>query len=324
MQTTTPLPLTSSTFADWYRSHHPGLVEALVRAIRPEALACDALDEACAKAFASWEEVQALRSPAGWVYRVAVNEARRQLRRAEREETLLATIGPPATAEHADGEAWMVVGRLPIRQRTTVVLRHVAGMTEVQVAAAMGVTRSTVSSSLASAYRTLAVQLGEDRPKREPDVALPSSSSNPFPSPSRPSSERFLAVARSCTPLGCDLGHLDGTTSFASYAPEVLDVIKVRPGDLVAVDAEHRTIVWRWWNGRVATVDGNQAAVVRNVTQRVATDPRQRHFDVELPEELAGAVHVGQTIWFGSQVDRKVAVAVAGPDGTVRNGPKVL
>lgn len=315
MQTTTFPFSAEASFAAWYRSNHPGLVEAVVRAIRPEALACDALDEACTKAFASWEHVQAMNSPSGWVYRVAVNEARRQLRRAEREETVLAALIPPTTAPDPDVEAWMVVGQLPVRQRTTVVLRHVAGMTEAEVAKTMGVTRSTVSSSLASAYRTLAVKLGDEEPKKEPSMTTPVSSSR---------AERFLAVARSCTPSGCDLEHLDGTASFASYSPEVLDAIKVRPGDLVAVDAEQRTIVWRWWNGSVTAVDDTKARVVRNVTQRRDGDARQGHFDVDLPKELRDSVRVGQTIWFGSDHDRKVAVAVAGPDGRVQNTGEVL
>lgn len=316
--TTSPFSLEAS-FADWYRTNHPGLAEAVVRAVRPEALACDALDEACTRAFASWEQVQAMKSPTGWVYRVAVNEARRQLRRADREQAVLAAFVWPTTSPPPGDEAWMVVGQLPIRQRTTVVLRHVAGMTEAEVAQAMGVTRSTVSSSLASAYRTLVVELDENEPKREPAVPMSSAVSPPSPS-----AERFLAVARSCTPLGCDVEHFDGTTSFAAYSPEVLDAIKVRPGDLVAVDADNQTVVWRWWTGTIIAVDGLTATVVRNVTQRSDGDPRQGFCDVDLPEGLADSIREGETVWFGTEKERKIAVAVAGPDGKVQNPANLI
>jgi DNA-directed RNA polymerase specialized sigma24 family protein len=42
-----------------------------------------------------------------------------------------------------------------------VVLRYVADLTEAQIATAMGVSRSTVSSTLRDAHRALAERLGE-------------------------------------------------------------------------------------------------------------------------------------------------------------------
>ena len=303
---TTDRPATETDFATWYRAAHPGLVEAVVRAVRPEVLAADAVDEAFARAFAGCERVQAMRSPAGWVYRVAVNEARRQLRRATREDALVAALPPQPPVPPPGGEAWLLVGGLPVRQRAAVVLRHVAGLTEAEVGAALGVTRSTVSSSLAAAYRSLAVQLCDPPPRPAP--AAPAVPAVPA---------RSLAVARACHATGAKVEPLDGGPVFAAaYSHAVRDAIKVRPGDLVAIDPGGPggpggpTIVWRWWSGTVESTA--PPTVSRNVTQTGPDDPRRATFAVELPDDLAGGVAVGETVWFGSEDGRKVVVAVAG------------
>jgi RNA polymerase sigma-70 factor (ECF subfamily) len=290
-------------FATWYRSAHPGLAEAVLRAVRPPALASDALDEAFARAFAGWDRVAAMRSPAGWVYRVAVNEARRQLRRATREQVLLTMRPPPPPTPPPGGEAWLLVEDLPVRQRAAVVLRHVAGLTEAEIATALGVTRSTVSSSLAAAHRSLGARLADEAPSRGPAEVR---------------AEVVLAVARACGPEGCDVEELGGGAAYSTtYSDAVRAAIKVRPGDLVAVEREGpaaATIVWRWWSGRVESVAGELVTVSRNVTQRSDGDARRATMDVALPEDLVGGVDVGQTVWFGTEDDRKVVVAVAGPE----------
>jgi len=306
-------------FADWYRASRPGLAEAVRRAIGPPVLAADAIDEAFTRAFARWDRVQTMRSPTGWVYRVAVNEARRQLRRATREATILAAAGPPAAmTPPAGGEAWLLVDELPVRQRATVVLRHVAGLTEAEVATALGVTRSTVSSSLAAAYRNLARTLAEDDPRSE-TMPEPTTTDTPVEMPLR------LAVARVCGPDGCDVEPLPpaGPGPFAAtYGDAVRDTIKVRPGDLVAVTsgAAPAEIMWRWWNGQVEAVsDGAASATVsRNVTQDRADAARRASMEVAVPDELIGRIEPGDTVWFGEEDGRKVIVAVAGPEAEAR------
>ena len=299
--TTDDAPPIEPDFADWSRAAHPGLVHAVVRAVRSPGLAADALDEAFARAFARWDRVNAMRSPSGWVYRVAVNEARRQLRRATREEAVLASLGPARPAPPPGGETWLLVAELPVRQRAAVVLRHVAGLTETEVGAALGVTRSTVSSSLAAAYRTLATKLGGQEPSGGPAEH------------ERERGARSLAVARACRLDGCDVEPLDGGPVHpAAYSDAMRDTIKVRPGDLVAVDPTGPTVVWRWWAGTVESVGegGTTVAVSRNVTQRDPDDPRRATVEVEVGGELVGGVDVGDTVWFGTEEDRKVLVAV--------------
>lgn len=287
---------TEDSFAEWYRAAHPGLLESVLHAVSRPAIAEDALDAAFEKAFVRWEAVQAMRSPNGWVYRVAVNAARRALAAEVREGDRLAfAAGRPAPAPPPGGETWLVVRELPIRQRTAVVLRHVGGLTETEVADAMGVARSTVSSSLASAYKTLGRALAEpiqEEPRPMPDIRL--------------------AVTVSCDETGAHVEPLDGSApTHARWSDAVRGTVKVRPGDLVAVRAGE--VVWRWWGGTVVRATDDHVTVQRNVTQREDGDPRTGTMDVALPEELRGSVGGGDQVWF----DRELVVAVGAPEAVL-------
>ena len=116
--------------------------------------AADATDEAFARALERWPRVQSMPSPGGWTYRVALNLLRRRLRRERIEARLLGHMKAEPLPAPA-GEAWDIVKTLPQRQRVAVVLRFLAGLTEEEIADAMGVRRSTVSNALAAARRNL-------------------------------------------------------------------------------------------------------------------------------------------------------------------------
>ena len=282
----------------------------MLRAVRPAALANDAVDEAFARAFAGWDRVQAMRSPAGWVYRVAVNEARRQLRRATREEALLASEPPPRPAPPPGGEAWLLVETLPLRQRAAVVLRHAAGLTEAQIGEALGVTRSTISSSLADAYRSLGAKLAADA---EPPAGR-GAKADP--------AELQLGVVRAGRADGCTVEPLDGGAHYAAgYSDAVRDRVRVRSGDLVAVHDSGPpgpAIVWRWWSGVVEALPGDGTAHVSRAVSRAADGAERATFGVDLPDDLVSGIDVGETVWFGTEDDRKVVVAVAGPEAEAR------
>ena len=102
-------------------------------------------------------------SSVGWTYRVALNVARGGLAVGHSKVKLLRRRGPePTELEGPAGEAWAVVADLPLRQRQVVVLRYVADLTEVDIASALGISRSTVSSTLADARRTLGRLLADN------------------------------------------------------------------------------------------------------------------------------------------------------------------
>ena len=123
-----------------------------------------------------------------------------------------------------------------------------------------------------------------------------------------------LAVAETCDPTTCRVRALNGTRTTARYAAPVQDKVKVRPGDLVALNrgAEPPEVVWRWWHGTVERVEGERALVSRNVTQRQVGDPRRATMDAALPPELAGDVRAGDTVYFGGEEKRVLDVARGG------------
>lgn len=156
-------------FAMWYSAAHPKVVTSLMLVTGDLHAAQEAADEAFARAYDRWKRVSQMASPTGWTYRVAFNVLRRKWQRAALERTLLLRRPSPTTIPAPAGETWEAVRRLPERQRSAVVLRYVADLTEVEVAAAMGVSRSTVSSSLIAAKRTLGRMLSDEAPVEEAD-----------------------------------------------------------------------------------------------------------------------------------------------------------
>jgi RNA polymerase sigma-70 factor, ECF subfamily len=148
-------------FERWYRREHPRLVAALTLVGGNADMAKDAADEAMARAWERWDRVAAMASAGGWSYRVGINVLRRRQRRAAIERRVMGrhrVIGVPPAVE----EVWEVVAALPARQRTAVVLRYGADLTENDVAEAMGVSRGTVAATLRDARRNLRRLLTDD------------------------------------------------------------------------------------------------------------------------------------------------------------------
>lgn len=146
-------------FEDWYREVHADLASSLLVAFGDVELAKEAADEAIARAYERWARVSVMASPSGWTYRVAVNVARRRCRRRNLEDLITRRQRPQPPVPGPAGELWLLVEQLPERQRLAVAFRHVAGMTEVEVGRAMGISRGTVSATLRQAYQNLRRQL---------------------------------------------------------------------------------------------------------------------------------------------------------------------
>lgn len=153
------------TFDHWYAAAHPRLVATVALVVGDLDQATDAVDEAFARALERWDRVSSMVSPTGWTYAVALNHARRKARRAAMERRLLGRERPRAMPAPA-GEIWSLVSCLPRRQREVVALRHVGDLREADIAAALGISRSTVSSTLADAHRRLG-HLLDDEPESE-------------------------------------------------------------------------------------------------------------------------------------------------------------
>ena len=151
----------SDAFSEWYHQEHARLVATLVLVTGDTELAADAVAEAFARALERWGRVSAMAQPTGWTYRVALNVARRSARRSVMEHRLLARTPKPPDVPAPAGELWSIVGVLPRRQREVVVLRYIADFPEAEIASVLGISRSTVSSTLADARRRLGSLLDE-------------------------------------------------------------------------------------------------------------------------------------------------------------------
>lgn len=150
-------------FASWYGTEYPRVVNALTLLTGDRQVAADAASEAFVRALAKWDRVSKMDRPGGWLYKVALNDARRRLRRSARDRSTAEDLDwGPATAGpvEPDHELWAAVSRLPDRTRSAVVLRYVADLTEAGIAEALGVKRGTVATMLRRAHDTLATELG--------------------------------------------------------------------------------------------------------------------------------------------------------------------
>lgn len=140
-------------FPDFYAAEWQAVFRPLAVILRDVDLAQEATDEAMTRACQHWSRVRRMGNPPGWVYRVALNWSRTQLRRraiAARlfshrlEDTAEPVVEPGLVAALAD---------LPMRQREVVVLRYLLDWSEPETAAALGIPPGTVKSRL---HRALA------------------------------------------------------------------------------------------------------------------------------------------------------------------------
>jgi len=120
-------------------------------------LADDLVQEALAKAYSHWRKVQEAENPSAYVRRILINESRRSWRRnrnvTAHPDVNLADI---AVDDMSDGvvnraELLQALQSLSARQRATVVLRFLEGLSERETAAALGCTEGTVKSQTSRA-----------------------------------------------------------------------------------------------------------------------------------------------------------------------------
>jgi RNA polymerase sigma-70 factor (ECF subfamily) len=96
-----------------------------------------------------------------WLWRIVVNEARKQVvgagREAAAQDMTAASNGRPS----ADADVRAAIAALPERQRLALFLRYYADLDYEGIAAALGIRRGTVAATLNAAHRTLERSLRE-------------------------------------------------------------------------------------------------------------------------------------------------------------------
>jgi RNA polymerase sigma-70 factor (sigma-E family) len=125
-------------------------------------LAHDLVQDTLVKAYQHWPRVRQADSPDAYVRRILLNEVRGRWRRRERAVPVSRfPEGREPVAPDAIDEITRRAGllqallALPLRQRATIILRYLEGMSERETAAALGCSEGTVKSQSARALGTL-------------------------------------------------------------------------------------------------------------------------------------------------------------------------
>ncbi len=134
------------------------------------AAAEDLVHDAFAGLQSRWGRLAEPERALGYVRVTMINRSRTIHRRAalhrQRAPRTLARDDPPADEAYLRGEEQRrvaeLVGRLPRRQRQVVALRYWSGLSEAQIAGALGISSGTVKSTAARALAALARALEEE------------------------------------------------------------------------------------------------------------------------------------------------------------------
>jgi RNA polymerase sigma-70 factor (ECF subfamily) len=120
----------------------------------------DIAAEAMSRAYAHWEHIDGMPYRDAWVVRVTTNLALNAVRRRP------AFLRPPAVRAVDDETATRLalvaaLRALPLRQREVIVLRHLGGLSEPEVAEQLGLSLGTVKTHLRRGKQALRHQLDE-------------------------------------------------------------------------------------------------------------------------------------------------------------------
>jgi RNA polymerase sigma-70 factor (sigma-E family) len=123
-------------------------------------LADDVVQDTLIKAYQHWNRVQQAESPEAYVRRIMINEVRGRWRRRERAVPVAEFLDEPSVADHSEDVARRdglrrALLALPLRQRATVVLRYLEGMSERETAQVLGCSEGTVKSQSSRALANL-------------------------------------------------------------------------------------------------------------------------------------------------------------------------
>ncbi|HEY1831819.1 MAG TPA: SigE family RNA polymerase sigma factor [Acidimicrobiales bacterium] len=162
------------SFEEVYRQSFARLVGQLTLVTGDVESASDAVQEAMYKAWVRWSKVASYEDPAGWIRRVALNEATSCWRKIRR----LIPAGeadPPADSDSLEMapetlDLMAAIRRLPIRQRQALVLFYLADLPIKDVAQEMSVREGTAKSLLSRGRISLSQLLPETASKGEADA----------------------------------------------------------------------------------------------------------------------------------------------------------
>jgi RNA polymerase sigma factor (sigma-70 family) len=150
-----------SDFERFFRGAYPDLVRALAATTRDVAAAEDLVQEAMARVYTRWSRVASMQSPAGYVYVIAANLHRRQLRRAKLLRTfhLPEPFEDPMPVATTRTDLLAAVARLPPGQRDALLMVEWLGIDVSTASRLLRIKPSSVRARTHRARATLQHQL---------------------------------------------------------------------------------------------------------------------------------------------------------------------
>lgn len=160
-------------FAEFYRKSKDECLRTVLVSVGDWDTAQDLVDEAFARACASWRTVSRHPAPVAWVVRTALNASISRWRRRHREVPVPdpgTAADLPALEGDVDGtldpRILAALMRLSARQRQVVALRLFLDLDTARTAQLLGVGPSTVKAHLARALAALREDLAPERGRR--------------------------------------------------------------------------------------------------------------------------------------------------------------
>ena len=159
-------PGVKEDFDRLYRATYQRVFASLVLILRNPAAAEDAAQEGYLRAFKAWKGWKQEAPAEAWLYRIALNVAfthRRRERLYEIGEVIRRLGRPrePDPTEVIQPDLVRELRALPPKQAAALVLRHLHGFSNREIAAAVGIPERTVASRLAAAKSRLRIRLGD-------------------------------------------------------------------------------------------------------------------------------------------------------------------
>jgi len=162
-------------FAEFYRESKDACLFSVLVNVGDRDVAQDLVDEAFARAWASWRSVGRHPAPAAWVVRAALNVGISRWRRRRREVSLpdpgtVADLAArPGTADSTlDPRIMAALTRLPARQRQVIALRLLLDLDTSRTAEVLGISPSAVKAHLARALAVLRSDLMPEPQQESP------------------------------------------------------------------------------------------------------------------------------------------------------------
>jgi len=152
----------SLDFEDLFRAEYPRLVSGLQLLTGSRAEAEDVAQDSLARVYERWTRVRGMDSPAGYLYTVALNLARKRARRLRRAPVPPGPSGAPDPEATAERRAAIraALGSLSREQREALVIVEWLGFSPTDAAEVLGVSPESVRARLHRARTALRSRFG--------------------------------------------------------------------------------------------------------------------------------------------------------------------